>query len=152
MTLVRAVAVVSLLWGFAVAFPRPPPALVDLRFDGSLTGNGGALTSSTTISPSASASLTTDRFGRASRALRLAAGNSVRSNALPLPSGNAPRSLCTWFRSTNGAGGGSPFQSIGEWGAFVSGQRFGILVSSTGYLYIVGQSLDFSCSGVAGRE
>jgi hypothetical protein len=142
-------AVVSALWALAVRSQPLPPALVDLRFDGLLTANWGTLASSTTITPSGGASLTADRFGRANRSLHLPDGNFLLSNNLSLPSGNASRSLCSWFRPTLGSGGG--FQSIGEWGARAAAQRFGILLSG-GDLFIVGQWLDYRCTLTPKRE
>jgi len=126
----------------ALAFPQPPQPLIELRFDGALTVATGLLGAGATISASSGAALTTDRFGRANRALRLSAGNSLRSNALALPSSNTVRSLCTWFRTT----GTANFQAIGEWGAFATNSRFGVLVSTSGFLYVVGQGDDYSCA------
>jgi len=137
------VALTALLVHSAVdAFPRPPQPLIELRFDGALTVATGLLSAGATITASSGAALTTDRFGRANRALHLPAGNALRSNALALPSANTVRSLCTWFRTTGATG----FQSFGEWGAFATNSRFGTMLSTTGFVYVVGQGDDYSCA------
>ncbi|MBK6850104.1 MAG: putative Ig domain-containing protein [Burkholderiales bacterium] len=65
-------------------------------------------------------------------------GDYLSGPAVHLPVGNAPRSVDAWVRTSSTG----VMQSVFEWGALNTGERFALLVTPEGRLYFSGFSVD----------
>lgn len=94
--------------------------------------------------------LTADRFGHASSAYHFAGGASdyISASIPALPQGTAPRSLCLWVKSDDGAVNGNADHTA-NWGTYNNGQGFGAMMFTGNTWYGYGHGLGYDLNSGA---